>query len=134
MRRSIQIVFLFSALVGLTGCAASGGGQPDAAEPSGDGVSVQVSNDISPPASVVIWAVTENGMRRRLGPVPPNGRRSFNYDPQFRDQLVHLIAVPEGPSTGTMAQATERSSNRFSIVDVKTVSWTVSRQNVQIGR
>jgi hypothetical protein len=132
-RSSIQLVLLLSALAGLTACAGSGGEMAGAAEPSGDGIAVQVSNDISPPASVVIWAVNENGMRRRLGPVPPNGRRSFTYDPQTRDQLVHLVAEVEGPTTGTMRQAGERVSNEFSIIDVQSVSWTVSRRNVQIG-
>ena len=131
--RFIQIVFLSSVLAGFTACATSGGGSPGEAEPSGDAISIQVTNDFTPATSILVWVVTENGMRRRLGPVQPNRQRTFNYEPQDRSQRISLLATPEGPTTGTMSQVRERSSIQFNLLGVTTVSWTVSRQNVQIG-
>jgi hypothetical protein len=131
--KPIQLLFLLSVLVGFTGCAASGGGQADPAEPAGEGIAVQIRNDITPPTGVVIWVVNDMGRRTRLGPVPSNGRRTFTFDPPSESQLVQLVAVPEGPRTGTMAQASERTSNQFSTIGVEAVSWSVSRRNVQIG-
>jgi hypothetical protein len=134
--RIYEVIRSFSvtlALFGLAACAGSGGGATSSPEPSGDEVSIEVRNDMNPPTAVVVWVVPETGSRRRLGSVPPNGRKSFNYPPPPQSPLVSLIAVPEGPSTGTMGQVGERKSNPFSIVDVKNVLWFVSQMNVRIG-
>jgi len=121
------------AIAGLAACASSGEGATGGAEPSGDVISIRVTNDMIPPTGIVVWAVPESGSRRRLGPIPPNGRRSFNYSPILRSIQIYLVAVPEGPSSGTMGQQSERQSNTFSVLDVQTVDWSVSQQNVRIG-
>lgn len=126
-------LFLAVTVFGLAACASSSGGQPFDEEGSDNAVSIQITNDINPPAGIVVWAVPENSSRRRLGFVSPNGRRSFSYSPMDLSLQVYLLAVPEGPSTGTMGQAGERRSSLFSLLDVKTVQWSVSRTNVRIG-
>ncbi|MCJ7628964.1 MAG: hypothetical protein MUO50_11335 [Longimicrobiales bacterium] len=129
--RSIQGVIVTLAIVGLAACASSAGGGTDVAEPAGNGISIQVTNDT--PTNIVVWAVPETGTRRRLGPVSPNGRRSFSYSPQLESMEVYLVAVPEGPASGTMGQVAERKSNPFRVLGVQTVTWSVSQQNVRIG-
>ena len=126
-------VLVILAVAGLAACASPGGGGTESVEPTGDGISIRVTNDMVPPMSVVVWAVPETGTRVRLGPLPPNGRRTFNYSPTLRSIPVHLLAVPEGPSTGTRGQARELMSNTFEVLDVKTVTWTVSQRNVRVG-
>jgi hypothetical protein len=122
------------AVFGLAACASgAGGGATGGAEPSGDQISIQVTNDISPPTGVVVWVVPENSSRQRLGSVPPNGRRSFNYTPLVQSGQLYLTAVPEGPVSGTMQQPSERKSNTFSVLGVRTLSWSVTQLNVRIG-
>jgi hypothetical protein len=121
------------AVIGLAACASSGGGGPGSDEPSGDGIAIQVRNDLSPPIGIMVWVVPENASRRRLGFVSPNGSRSFSYEPSDPAQQVRLLAVPEGPTSGTMGRTAERQSNQFSILDVQSVGWTVSQMNVRIG-
>jgi len=132
--KSIQTLFVMLAIAGLAGCASPGGSAPGEAEPTGDGISIQVTNDISPPSSIVVWAVAETGSRRRLGTVPTNQQRSFNYSPMTQSMQMYLVAESEGPTTGTMGQTPDKRSNLFPVLDVKSVEWTVSRQNVRLVR
>jgi len=130
--KSFQALFVTLAVAGLAGCASPGGSAPAGAEPTGDEISIQVTNDFSPPSRIVVWAVAEGGSRRRLGTVPTNQQRSFNYSPMTQSMQMHLVAESEGPSTGTMGQPTAKRSNTFPVMDVKTVEWTVSRINVRL--
>jgi hypothetical protein len=134
--KSILSLIVTSAVFGLVACASGGGagdGATTGAEPTGDEISIQVTNDISPPTGVVVWVVPENSSRRRLGSVPPNGRRSFNYTPMLQSGQIYLLAVPEGPVSGTMQQPSERKSNLFSVLGVRTVGWSVTQLNVRTG-
>jgi hypothetical protein len=132
-RKSSKNLLVLLALAGLTACAGSAPGATDAAQPSGEGISIRVTNDTNPPTGVFVWVVAETGTRSRLGPIPPNGRRSFNYSPTLESVPVYLLAVREGPASGTMGQASEQQSNTFSVAGVKIVSWSVSERNVRIG-
>ena len=134
--KSILSLTVALAVFGLAACASGGGagdGGPSAAEPTGNEISIQVTNDISPPTGVVVWVVPENSSRQRLGSVPPNGRRSFNYTPMVQSGQIYLTAVPEGPVSGTMQQPSERKSNTFSVLGVRALSWSVTQMNVRIG-
>lgn len=133
IHRSIQCFVTILALAGLTACATSGEGMTTDQEPTGDGISIQVRNDLTPPTGIVVWAVPEAGNRRRLGFISPNGRGTFNYSPQLESMQVYLLAVPEGPTAGTMGQMGERRSNLFPVLGVRELSWTVSQPNVRIG-
>jgi hypothetical protein len=81
----------------------------------------------------MVWVIPENASRRRLGFVSPNGSRSFSYEPAEPAQQVYLLAVPEGPASGTMGRTPDRQSNQFNLLDVQTIGWTVSQMNVRIG-
>ncbi len=131
--RPIEGMFIALAIAGITACASSSGGAAGEPEPSGEGISIQVVNDMTPPTTVVVWAIPETGNRRRLGSVPPNGRRSFNYVSMLQTGRVYLTAEPEGPTSGTMGRTGELRSNDFSVVGVKTVEWSVSQRNVRVG-
>ena len=135
MRDSISIPRLSVILItfGLAACAGSGAAPSMGGDTGGEGITIEVRNDVVPPTSVIVWVVPESGNRTRLGPVPPNARRSFNYTPPLQAMQIVLMAETEGPSTGTMSQQRERRSNPFGTLDVQAVSWTLSRPNVQIG-
>jgi len=130
----IMSLFVTLAIAGLAACASTGGGATGGADPSGDSILIWVTNDMSPPSGVEVWAVPEGGARRRLGFVSPNGRRSFSYSPILQSMQVYLVAVPEGPPTGTMGQQGDWRSNAFSVMDIQTVNWSVSRRNVRLER
>ncbi len=130
--KSIQGVVVAMAAAGLFACARAGGGGRESAEASGSGISIQVTNDLIPGTSIVVWVVPEVGNRQRLGPVPPNGRRSFQYSPRLETE-IYLVAVPEGPASGTMGPVSERRSTPFPVTRVQSVTWSVSAMNVRIG-
>ena len=131
---SFRNMLLAAVLVGLAACASSGGESTSAAKPTGDGISILVTNDITPPASIVVWVLTQNGLKRRLGTVPLNGRREFKYSPPSRGIPVQLLAEPEGPPTGIMGGTKARQTNEFSLIDAQSVTWKVSRDDVIVAR
>lgn len=118
----------------LVACSSGGGGASASPEPSGERVSIRVSNDLIPPTDVVVWVVPETGSRWRLGSVRSNGQQSFNYAPTMRSALHYLLAVVEGPGSGTMQQAREYRSDSFDLEDVRTITWSASRQVVRLTR
>jgi len=91
-------------------------------------------NDIIPPGNVVVWIVPEGGTRTRLGNLQSNGQRTFTCSPAVRMMQYYLLATPEGPATGTMQQAQELKSEPFSLQDIRSVNWSVSRPNVRTAR
>ena len=137
MRNHKLIPGLIPVLAVAVVAACSSGGTGSAAstpEPSGDRVSIRVSNDVIPPTDIVVWVVPETGSRWRLGSVRSNGQQTFNYTPVMRSTLHYLLAVVEGPGSGTMQQAREQRSDPFDLEDVRTVTWSASRQVVRITR
>jgi hypothetical protein len=131
--RLAKAVLVPLALATLAACASSGEEDAFGETPGGEGLTIQVRNDVIPPSGIVVWAVPETGIRTRLGPVPPNARRSFKYSPPLRAMEIYLVAETEGPISGTMGQARERRSNPFNTLDIQSVIWTVSRPNIQVG-
>ena len=123
LRRSILAVGIFA----LSACASSGtaGGEGGGAI-SGDAVAVTINNDIVPPASVTVWMVPENGGRRRLGTVNPNGQQTFNFSPGVRSMEHRLVAETTGGG--------DRESNPFTLVAVSGVRWNLSGPTVSIER
>lgn len=116
--------------VGLAACASGAGGPAGEvsaeAEPASDRISIQVTNDLMPGRTVVVWMVPETGSRRRLGSVPPNGRGSFNYLPGIRSMDYRLVAEKDGGGRET--------SIRFALVGISGVRWQLSDPNVRLVR
>lgn len=116
--------------LGLAACASgAGGGAGEVsaeAEPTGDQISIQVTNDLMPGRTVVVWMIPETGSRRRLGSVPPNGLGSFNYLPGIRSMDYRLVAEKDGGGRET--------STQFALVGVSGVRWNLSDPNVRLVR
>lgn len=120
--------------IGLAACASGGpgSGEPGAAAgdvgaaAASDQITIEVQNDVVPGTTVVLWIVPETGSRRRLGSLEPNARQTLRYTPAARDMDHHLVAEKSGGG--------EESSNRFSLVGVSGLSWTVSNPNVTLTR
>lgn len=114
----------------LAACASRGGGvsgeMSEGAEATGDRVSVQVTNDIVPGRTVVVWIVPETGSRRRLGTVPPNGTGNFTYFPGARSTDHRLVAELEGGGSET--------SIGFTLLGVSGVRWDLSNPRVRLVR
>lgn len=60
----------------LTACASGGGAATDEALP-GEGVAVQVENNLIPPTSLTIWLVSTTGARELLGTVSPSETKTL---------------------------------------------------------
>lgn len=57
---------------------------------------VHLTNDLSPPSDVTVYAVSQNGIRRLMGDVPPNKDRAMKVPSD----------VPRGESFRLVAQRT----------------------------
>jgi hypothetical protein len=127
VRSVLRRTTLAAAFFALSGCASSGttGGEGGDAI-SGDAVAITINNDLVPPASVTIWMVPENGGRRRLGTVNPNGEQTFNFSPGVRSMEHRLVAEATGGS--------DRESNPFTLVATSGVRWSISGPTVSIQR
>ncbi len=116
--------------LGLAACASgAGGGAGEVsaeAEPTDDQISVQVTNDLVPGRTVVVWMVPETGSRRRLGSISPNARGSFNYLPVARSGEYRLVAEVDGRARETSIQ--------FRLVGVSGVRWNLRDPNVRLER
>ena len=113
----------------LAACASSGGGatpEAGAQAPASGQVGIEVNNDLIPPSEVTVWLIPENGGRRRLGSLSPNGRRTFEFaSPNIGMQYTLEADVSGGQN---------RSSNPFLLRDVSRVQWNVSEMNVRVVR
>lgn len=116
--------------LGLVACASGAGGPAGEvsaeAEPAGDQISIQVTNDLMPGRTVVVWMIPETGSRRRLGSVPPNGLGKFNYLPGIRSMDYRLVAEKDGGGRETSVQ--------FALVGISGVRWQLSDPNVRLVR
>lgn len=127
--RSITIPALLSALAFGAACAtatteapAGGGAEADAA--AGEQISVQVNNDLIPPAQVTVFAVS-TASRTILGNVNPSARASFSFDVVAASREYRLLAR-------TTAGA-EIVSNPFTITRPSTVNWNL-QSNIAVVR
>ena len=88
-RSMLGVVVAVAVTAGVGACASShkpkagGGDQP---------IYVHLTNDLSPPSDVTVYAVTENGIRRLIGDVPPNKDKTLkipsDVPPGSRFRLV----------------------------------------------
>lgn len=126
--RLIRNAVVAVAFVALAACSSAGGGGANTAMPSGggDGVAIQVTNDVVPPTSVTVWLVPETGSRRRLGTISPNGQQTFNFNPGMVSMEHRLVAEASG--------AEDRSSNPFVLEGVQSVQWSVSSVVIRTNR
>jgi hypothetical protein len=53
---------------------------------------VHLTNDLTPPADVSVYAVSEDGFRRLLGDVPPNGHKVLHASVSGAAQTFRLVA------------------------------------------
>lgn len=126
MRRSRlfpPLVATFALVV--AGCASSGAGGTDEAAGGASGVTVEVNNDLVPPAQITVFIVPETGTRRRLGTVPQGGQRSFSFDPRVPSMQFRLLAEATGGSNS--------QSNPFPLAGASRVQWDVSNPNPRVG-
>ncbi len=128
--RYVRRYLAVSACFALAACAGGGGGGGGEAMVApgggGDGISFAVYNDLVPPGTVTVYIVPENGGRRRLGSIPPSGRRTFSYNPTVLSMEHRLRAE----SPGTRA----RQSLPFTLTGIRSVQWDVSNTNPRLRR
>jgi hypothetical protein len=53
---------------------------------------VHLTNDLTPPSDVSVFAVSEDGFRRLLGDVPPNGHKVLHASVSGAAQTLRLVA------------------------------------------
>ena len=125
-RRSLFPTLALLLTVGLWGCA-SGGLEDPMGGGEGDGtVSVQIDNDLVPPASVTVYIVPETGSRRRLGPINPGGQGTFSFNPGIRTSDFRLLANVNGQR--------DVASNPFSLTGASAIRWSLSDRIVRVSR
>lgn len=124
----IRNTLVAGAFLALAACSSAGGGGGETGMPSagGNGVAIQVMNDVVPPTSVTVWIVPETGSRRRLGTISPNGQQTFNFNPTLTSMEHRLVAEATGGD--------DRSSNPFILEGVQSVQWSVSTVVVRTNR
>jgi hypothetical protein len=57
-----------------------------------ESVRIEVTNDITPPTSVVVYVETPTGARTRLGRVQPGRTETFRYSPRSQTRRIRLLA------------------------------------------
>src|SRR5690606_1430973 len=87
-RTARRAVLGLAALVSLVTACASG----SAAAGGRGGLTVRVTNDLVPPASITVWITNELGSRRRLGTVAPDAQQQFASSPISQSLEHRLIA------------------------------------------
>lgn len=124
MRHWFRQSIVLLGIAALASCASGGGGaEPAASQAAGESVTVNVTNDLVPPSTVVIWMDPTTGGRRRLGEVQPNAQGRFTFNPAIRNEDHQLVAE----RTGGGAQ----ESNPFVLTGVSTLQWNVSSRVVR---
>jgi len=118
-RRSVVgAVVAAAATVAIVGCA-SGHNRPG----SGDGqIIVHLTNDLAPPSDVTVYAVTQDGIRRLLGDVPPNKDRALKVPTDVpRGATFRLVAERTAITRAVVSQPiTATSGGLFIDWDLQT--------------
>jgi len=121
-RRSLGVL----GLAAFAACASGGGGGAEPQAAAGEGVTIVVNNDLVPPDNLTIYINPEQGSRRRLGVVAPNGTGTFSYSPGVTASDHRIVAERAGGGSN--------SSNPFVLTGVTRVTWSVSGPVVNIVR
>jgi hypothetical protein len=128
--RLLRSSFFALASLVITACASGGGGgetQTQApAQPTGNTISIRVTNDIVPPTSITVWMVPEQGSRRRLGTLEPNGQGTYTFSPGIRSMEHRLTAEKTGGGSA--------STNPFTLEGVTGVRWAASSTVATLDR
>lgn len=57
-----------------------------------ESVRIEVTNDLTPPTSVVVFVETSTGARTRMGRVQPARTETFRYSPRSETRRIRLLA------------------------------------------
>lgn len=108
-------------LVALT---AACGGKMVRSEAVGEGVAIRVNNNVLPPTSLTVFAVSETGSRQILGSVSPSSTKTFNYDPvSLSSSRFRLLART---TTGK-----ELASQPFTLTGTAGLEWQVNSNSIR---
>ncbi|MDQ2768367.1 MAG: hypothetical protein M3Y30_14590 [Gemmatimonadota bacterium] len=90
LRRSVIGVAVAVAVTATAGACASGHNRKgDDDQP----IVVHLTNDLAPPSDVTVYAVTQDGIRRLIGDVPPNKDRALKVPSDVpRGSTFRLVA------------------------------------------
>lgn len=83
-----------------------------------EAVRIEVTNDVTPPTSVVVYVETPTGARTRLGRVQPARTEVFRYTPQTESRRIRLVAET---NRGRVIR-----SDDFRLSQAGTVRWDVN--------
>lgn len=115
LRRFLSLLVLPLALA-LGACASAGGGAMGAGAEGA--VTVEVQNNLIPPTSLSVYAVSDTGTRRLVGVVQPSATRTLTFDPVAVSGQYYFVA--EGTS------GDEIRSNPITLGRGDTVRWNLS--------
>lgn len=89
-----------------------------------EGVSIRVNNNVIPPTSLTVYAVSETGSRQILGSVSPSGAKTFSYDPvALSSSRFRLLART---TTGA-----ELVSQPFTLTGTTGLEWEVNTNSIR---
>ena len=127
---SLQAAVPAVLLAALFGAGCASGGQsgrvdidPDApadtlgAREGSQAVRVEVSNDVTPPTSIVVYVELGGGARYRLGRVQPGHTDTFEYSPQTETRRIRLLAET---NRGEIIR-----SDPFAVTRAERIRWSV---------
>lgn len=95
-------VLPFLAFVALVAGCASAGGAGGAVD--GQGIQIQVNNNLIPSLTVSISASTDGTTPQRLGSLVAGGEQTFTYNPTVSAGTFRLIADRPGPSGSLVSE------------------------------
>ncbi len=103
-------------------CASARGG---AGAASAGSVTVDVRNNLTPPTSVSVRVVPENGVGTLLGSVGPSGTARFSFDPALATGRYRLVA--------RTTAGTDIDSNPFTLGEGEVATWDMQANLVTVG-
>ena len=124
--RSSLAVLALLAVTFLAACASAGGGMEGTADTGPTAVTVVVNNNLTIPTSLTVSLVPENGVRRVLGSVSPNGNASLGVRGAITGGRYRLLA--------RTTNGNDLVSDPFSLGDGAQVTWNVQSNIVTVSR
>ncbi|MDP9349387.1 MAG: hypothetical protein M3P24_09665 [Gemmatimonadota bacterium] len=112
LRRFAALLALLLSTILSSACAPAAQGEASA----GDGVLVRVQNNLIPPTSLTVYAVSETGTRRLLGSVNPNVTETLRFEAGAGGQYRILARTTAGQ---------EVLSNPVSVRSGEGIRWDV---------
>jgi hypothetical protein len=87
-------------------------------------VSVEVTNNFTPPDQVTVFILTDSGQRQLLGTASPGRTLKFSYQPGNASSKFTLLAQRSGGGNIT--------SQQFTCVDAVRIGWDLRSNLVQV--